>query len=660
MFIEEVLLALCFSQLKSCFRHTFTDEICLDPSDSPLEIALNAKKNPRFVLRLEIKRPKTAEPEGREAPLSLPNGALNSPKLGAKSQESSSVSVESTGASSPRSLNETRSQSTSPQPNKQGSVTSLSSNGSGSGSIKSASEKARNIFNLSSSSSGRTKSPLGMFFDGSSESQDRSAHQTHKVNQRQRRRKRSFSSLLNFRKGASSSGKQVELSTNKLAPGVLKVFGDHVSPGSNYKSVRATDLTTADEIVRQSLERYSLDPQNASDYVLCDVIGYFAKPAAGQATDPDNPGKWITEYSRVSGDKERPLVLQALWKPEQGFSRRFELRKRIETQNSAFFHPRSSVSLVKGVTPISDFRRGTGASDTTSLSTTHEQEHSNYVDEDNISGGPSVVFPSLVAPTDTPYLLLLRGYNETDELLVHRLDEQMAVIGYHENPHDENRPDIPLFAPDILAQHCVVSKRVETSEEDFDAEDCIVNFVVYVEPHKDAVVSINGVSIRTNTKLIPGDLICIGSYYIFLFKDATQEVEDTLQFQWINALHQANELTRHDLERSDSPNGGLSNPSSISDKRLGFVKAVNGEMIHNEPDSSQDRLAISFRVEDEDDLLDMIVNIVELNSECYKLTTAYLLLMCIEHSARHHAELQTRQFLLKISTAIQSIAWVRT
>ena len=36
---------------------SLADEICLDPSDAPLEIALNAKKPPRFVLRLDIKKP---------------------------------------------------------------------------------------------------------------------------------------------------------------------------------------------------------------------------------------------------------------------------------------------------------------------------------------------------------------------------------------------------------------------------------------------------------------------------------------------------------------------------------------------------------------------------------------------------------------------------
>lgn len=614
----------------------------MDPSDSPLEIALNAKKNPRFVLRLGIIKaaPPETQVEVTEAP--MPNDALNSSKHIEKGYESSSVNEIT--------LHRNSSEHTTPR-SKQGSIKSYSSLGSSTGSIKSVGEKTRNIFHLNNST-GKIKSHLGMFFDGSSESQDRSAHHVHKARHVQPRRKKSFSSILKLRKGGSGSGKQVELSTNKLAPGVLKVFGDHVSPGSNYKSVWATDLTTTDEIVKQALERYSLDPQYASDYVLCDVIGYFAKPAGTKTTDRSDPGKWVTEYSRVNGDKERPLALQALWKPEKGFSRRFELRKKIETQNTSFFNPRSSIALAKGRTNKPDNQRETctGTSDTTSISATHDHEHS-FVDDANSSEQQSEVFSPLLAPIDTPYLLLLRGYSENEDLLIYRLDEQIALIGYHENVHDDIRPDIPLLAPDILSQHCVISKRVETSEEDFDVDDCIFSFVAYLEPHRNADVRINGVSIRTSVKLYPGDLISLGAYYIFLFKDATQDVQETFQFRWIQTLNHGNEILNHtNFKNTNYLYEQLQNSNSFSETSLEFANAT----------ANENRLTIAFKVDQEDDLLDMITNIFEVKSDCYKFTTAYLLLMCIEHSARHHSEMQTRQLMLKVSTTIQNVAWVST
>lgn len=59
--------------------------------------------------------------------------------------------------------------------------------------------------------------------------------------------------------------------------------------------------------------------------MLCDVIGQ---------TGADN--LWRRECFRVVADHERPLVLQSLWKPKDGFSRRFEiqLRASIEEQSS--------------------------------------------------------------------------------------------------------------------------------------------------------------------------------------------------------------------------------------------------------------------------------------------------------------------------------------
>lgn len=70
--------------------------------------------------------------------------------------------------------------------------------------------------------------------------------------------------------------------------------------------------------------RYCLEKEDASDYALCDVIGQ---------TGADH--LWRRECFRVVADHEKPLVLQSLWKPKDGFSRRFEiqLRASIEEQS---------------------------------------------------------------------------------------------------------------------------------------------------------------------------------------------------------------------------------------------------------------------------------------------------------------------------------------
>lgn len=72
------------------------------------------------------------------------------------------------------------------------------------------------------------------------------------------------------------------------------------------------------------LLRYCLEKEDADDYVLCDVIGQ---------TGTDN--QWRRECFRVVGDHERPLMLQSLWKPKEGFSRRFEIQRRASVEEQS-------------------------------------------------------------------------------------------------------------------------------------------------------------------------------------------------------------------------------------------------------------------------------------------------------------------------------------
>lgn len=122
-----------------------------------------------------------------------------------------------------------------------------------------------------------------------------------------------------------ASDDPAELSTQLSAPGVLKVFGDSVCTGTHYKSVLATAMSSAQELVKEALERYSLSPDCASQYVLCDVVGHTG----------DSGRQWRAECFRVFGDNEKPLLIQELWKPREGLSRRFELRKKSDVEELA-------------------------------------------------------------------------------------------------------------------------------------------------------------------------------------------------------------------------------------------------------------------------------------------------------------------------------------
>lgn len=112
---------------------------------------------------------------------------------------------------------------------------------------------------------------------------------------------------------------------------MLKIFGDEICAGANYKSVLATPRSSAQELVKEALERYSLNKDAAHSYVLCDVIGRFEGGGVIGGGEGGGGG-WRTECLRALGDNEKPLLLQELWKPREGHARRFELRRRAEVE----------------------------------------------------------------------------------------------------------------------------------------------------------------------------------------------------------------------------------------------------------------------------------------------------------------------------------------
>ena len=64
------------------------------------------------------------------------------------------------------------------------------------------------------------------------------------------------------------------------------------------------------------LQKYSPE-----DFLLCDVIG---KPIQ----QPDGAIKWETESRRSVAPWECPLLLVDMWRPKDGFERRFEIQRK--------------------------------------------------------------------------------------------------------------------------------------------------------------------------------------------------------------------------------------------------------------------------------------------------------------------------------------------
>ncbi|XP_056890903.1 ras-associating and dilute domain-containing protein [Takifugu flavidus] len=530
-----------------------------------------------------------------------------------------------------------------------------------------------------------------------------------------------------------------ELSTQSSAPGVLKIFGDEICAGANYKSVLATPRSSAHELVKEALDRYSLNKNTAHSYVLCDVIGRLE----GEG-EVGGGGGWRTECLRALGDNEKPLLLQELWKPREGYARRFELRRRAEVEelnakekdtitagpktyqflaalmgrsglgkhrssplrsgrvvqsNSKDINaqarklqrnrakgtltlPRSSnSSFSRSLSETSLNQLGVGDEPKRFYSTLpgpvrgRERETSNGLRKEEVGQGGGGVRHSLY---QSPHLLLLQGYNRQD-CLVYLLNREQHTVG-QETP--SARPNICLFSPDILPLHCRLRRvpaprrQVKNKAEELPESQ---RFCVAVEPVLHATVLVNFSRCERSTTLRHGDLLSFGAHYIFLYKDPTGA--KPLPAQTLARLRSLGQLFDSVVEEGESGFQTCKMCGSVLKDRMSqgsnavrrsfkphLVKPRSAApapgtalIVSTGVGGGQKRrLQLEFDQIHEDQLLNRIISLIEPGGDDHKLTTAYLLCLCIQHSASNFPPGSFGKLLLKIVRRIQTIAWEKT
>ncbi|KAJ8364011.1 hypothetical protein SKAU_G00128420 [Synaphobranchus kaupii] len=459
-----------------------------------------------------------------------------------------------------------------------------------------------------------------------------------------------------------------ELSTQTSAPGVLKIFGDEICAGANYKSVLATTRSSAQELIKEALERYSLNKTAASSYVLCDVIGKFEGPEK----------HWRTECLRALGDNEKPLLLQDLWKPKEGFARRFELRRRVEVEELAAKEKDTVTADINAQARKLQRNRAKGT-----MTLNHGSTFCRSLSETslNLVGGPGDepkrYYSTLPGPLrgrssrdglqggrrkeeresggvrhslyQSPHLLLLQGYNRQD-CLVYLLNRDQHTVGQETA---SARPNICLSSPDILPLHCKIKKIQVMRRLSSAVEERLV-----VEPVLQASVLVNFSRAERTTHLRHGDLLSFGAHYIFLYKDPVSA--KPLPAQTLARLRTLSQLYEAEAE---APGGGGGQPcrlcgSLIRDKLPGR-RSVKPHLVKTR--SLQKRkLQLDFEKAHEDELIGRIISLIEPGGDDHKLTPAFLLCLCIKHSATAFEPGSFGKLLLKIVKRIQSIAWEKT
>nr|XP_012614609.1 ras-associating and dilute domain-containing protein isoform X1 [Microcebus murinus]XP_012614610.1 ras-associating and dilute domain-containing protein isoform X1 [Microcebus murinus] len=420
-----------------------------------------------------------------------------------------------------------------------------------------------------------------------------------------------------------------ELSTQLSAPGVLKVFGDSVCTGTHYKSVLATDTSSAQELVKEALERYALDPAHAGQYVLCDVVG---KADAGQ--------QWQAQCFRVFGDNEKPLLIRAFWKPQEGLSRRFELRKRSDVEALA---AKDVDTMTAGINAQARRLQRSRAKGTPALALEGAQSSPlprlrRTVSETSL--GPATALPNTAQGPEepdgdamrfslyqSPHLLLLQGYSQQHDSLVYILNRDRHTVGQRT---PASKPSISLSAPDILPLHCTI-RRLQLSSGQ--AGDRLV-----LEPIPGAPVSVNFSEVGLRTVVLHhGDLLSLGLYYLLLFKDPAQA--QPLPARALSRLQAVPQSCRMCGTALSAQGTAYSAPATLSQRR---------------------QLLLEFEPDLEDTLLQRIMTLIEPGGDDHKLTPAFLLCLCIQHSATHFEPGTFGQLLLKIARRIRETVWEKT
>lgn len=470
-----------------------------------------------------------------------------------------------------------------------------------------------------------------------------------------------------------------ELSTDHLSPGVLKIFGETIVPGVEYKSVLASFRSTALELVKQALDRYDVPQQHYDEYYLCDVVGIVNKSAPeGNDGNLNKVPRWQTKCSRILSDQDRPLLLQNFWRPADGLSRRYELRRKSDFSNciegddtSGLNENARKISISKlrpGAIPYDPQRnRREKYVDDLNLNTRSQNwvakkfecnKFINSLDLDvniasNVLMSPKGQHRQKVSespPSSTlqrPFLLTIRGYDIKKDLLCHTICAKDVLICNNKTSTSDSQR-IVLYAPDIQPRHCYLHLKRNSNNCDRQS----YNFTIEVEGTPTSSVCINGYPVTTRTTMYPGDILCLGKYYIFLFKDFSLGQDIPLQLSWIGS----------DDLFDDSPR---QYSASLSNSQKDFTLALPQNVVPPLPLSQDDNMSIctmestgerfrfAYSREKEDDLMKAICAIIKQNYAGFPLAPAYLYSMCIEYSCKRFDLHHIRNLLLRILVVIR-------
>ncbi|XP_016413337.1 ras-interacting protein 1-like isoform X2 [Sinocyclocheilus rhinocerous] len=460
------------------------------------------------------------------------------------------------------------------------------------------------------------------------------------------------------------------------APGLVKIYGDALSSGANYRSLLANMHSTSRQLIQQVITRYTeRERENESedtalqkyfpeDFLLCDVIG---KPIQ----QPDGAIKWQTEYRRSVASWECPLQLVDMWRPKDGFERRFEIQRLDEYEREEKEKERErerdgesyqgvrwrqsrmssgggpeeerghrgrntelrrsisdmNLSLRRRQGNVTGSRSGGGETD---RRTRAAEEEKDTCDLEVMS--QSLILP----PTDRPYFLLLQGYDQSKDFVLYIMAGHTHVFGrkptFREREMDRERErkgkrplkvDTYLSAPDLLVRHLLIRRDTAVPEQP--------RGQALARPFRGGPVTLNGAPLYREAVLKPGDLLGLGSHFLFLYRDprVTPAPPLALPPPW-----------QDDMPTSYSP-GGMTDRQEMLRLYLGSTESL-----------------LIFQAKHADALLqEIILKNSSPDSGGGALAPAYLLSLMIDYASKHLDPAILPQLLLKAANQIKGIVW---
>ncbi|KAK3551126.1 hypothetical protein QTP70_014000, partial [Hemibagrus guttatus] len=349
------------------------------------------------------------------------------------------------------------------------------------------------------------------------------------------------------------------------APGLVKIYGDALSSGANYRSLLANIHSTARQLIQQVITRYTerereiesddigkcgrrhflfadqcpnilctciaLQKHSPEDFLLCDVIGKPIQQADGAV-------QWQTECRRGVAPWECPLLLVDMWRPKDGFERRFEIQRRDEYEreererekererdgeNNQVRWRRSRMASGGGPEEERGHRgRNTELRRSISdMNLTLRRRQGNQANNESRRSGNTATSGGA---QDRKNIVSMIATEPGQDFVLYIMAGHTHVFGrkptFREREKDRERErkgkrplrvDTFLSAPDLLVRHLLVRRDSAVPEQPCGQ--------ALLRPFRGGAVSHNGVVLYRETVLKSGDLIGLGSHFIFLYRD---------------------------------------------------------------------------------------------------------------------------------------------